>query len=259
MLSVDPAINGLQLAALVARERRYTMDEKSINQVVKVNPFKIEKKAFRTDAMFLGDQRSADAKSFSINILYENTFDPADNVHRFTLQPDNPTFIKIVDTMKDAGLSIDEISTDIEQLLPPSLKDMYGAWVIVDMSKTPVCRVYTENVSRIVNGEVKLIHKAGTPIHKTDAKGNDTEELAILTQIPVWGFCRPNPDGQMVWMKGNDPLLKIQREINQGRMMYVNQDKDFVLDNTEQPAEKPAEENKTYGAAPGLNDVGGVD
>ena len=227
------------------------MDESTIGKIVPVTPFALEKKAFRADAMFTGD--NADARgTFSINILYENTFDPSDNTHRFALQPDNPMFKRIVKACDDAQMEIEDYPI---KNLSDSLKDMSGAWVLVDMSKTPVCRVYTENISRIVNGKVEVVHRAGEPIHKTDPKTKkDLPELAIMTQVPVWGFCRKSPAGNWVWLKDNDPLVRIQREINQGRMIYIDLEKNYTIkdgpDGEESKAEGPVLED-----APDLNRV----
>lgn len=214
------------------------MDESMINKIVPVELFGLEKKEFRSDRMFIGS--SDDQATYSINVLYENTFDPSDGTHRFALLPDNPNFLKIKKVIDDSGIELRDFPLE---KLSKSLQDMYGAWVIVDMSKTPVCRVYTENVSRLVDGKVKLIHKAGEPIHKVDPKTKeDLPELAIMTQVPVWGFCRKAPNGQWVWMKDNDPMIRIQREINQGRMIYVDVEKDYAIkDGPGTEAEKPEE------------------
>ena len=233
------------------------MNEETIGKIVPVVPFALEKKAFRADAMFTGT--NADERgTFSINVLYENTFDPSDNTHRFALMPDNPMFKKIKDACDQAQIEIEEYPI---KNLSDSLKDMYGAWVVVDMSKTPVCRVYTENVSRIVNGKVEVVHKAGDPIHKTDPKTKqDLPELAIMTQVPVWGFCRKTPLGNWVWLKDNDPVVRIQREINQGRMIYVPVEKEFKIADgpeAEAPDEKPEGEAKPkLEDAPPLSSIG---
>ena len=221
-----------------------------INKIVPVELFGLEKKDFRGDRMFIGGQQ--DQASYSINVLYENTFDPSDGTHRFALLPDNPNFLKIKKVLEDTGIELKDFP--IEKL-SESLRDMYGAWVIVDMSKTPVCRVYTENVSKLgPDGKPVLVHKAGDPIHKVDPKTKqDLPELAIMTQVPVWGFCRKSPTGQWVWMKDNDPMVRIQREINQGRMIYVNLEKDYAIKDApeaepahsaeEAPARRPATES----------------
>ena len=221
------------------------MDESMINKIVPVVPFALEKKSFRENGNFLGESR--DGKTYSINVLYENSFDPSDGTHRFALLPDNPQFLKIDKAVEDAGIELGDFP--IEKLAE-SLKDMYGAWVIVDMSKTPVCRVYTENVSRMVDGKPQIVHKAGSPIHKKDPKtGEDLPELAIMTQVPVWGFCRKSPAGNWVWLKDNDPMVRIQREINQGRMIYVNLEKDFKI--ADGPDANTTTETKTEEAPAG--------
>lgn len=232
------------------------MDESMINKIVRVLPFQLEKKAFRADRMYIG---SSDGQpTYSINVLYENTFDPSDGVHRFALLPDNPQFLKIKKAVEDTGIELSDFSVED---LSDSLKDMYGAWVIVDMSKTPVCRVYTENVSKMVNGVPTVIHKAGEPIHKTDPKTKaDLPELAIMTQVPVWGFCRKTETGNWVWLKDNDPIVRIQREINQGRMIYVPVEKEFkIADGPDAGTsdEKPEGEQKPkLEDAPPLSSIG---
>lgn len=214
------------------------MDESMINKIVPVKLFGLEKKSFRADRSFIG---SADSQpTFSINVLYENEFDPSDNTHRFALLPDNPNFLKIQKACEETGIDIEDYPLD---KLSDSLHDMWGAWVIVDMSKTPVCRVYTENVSRLVDGKPVIVHKAGTPMHKVDPKTKkDLPDLAIMTQIPVWGFCRKTTDGRWVWMKGNDPSVRIEREINQGRLIYVDVDKDYSIKDGPGSEEEPKEE-----------------
>lgn len=221
------------------------MDESMINKIVPVELFGLEKKDFRADRMFIG---SAEGQAtYSINVLYENTFDPSDGTHRFALMPDNPNFLKIKKTLDETGIELSDFPLD---KLSESLRDMFGAWVIVDMSKTPVCRVYTENVAKIIDGKPTIIHKAGDPIHKVDPKTKqDLPELAIMTQVPVWGFCRKAPNGQWVWMKDNDPMVRIQREINQGRMIYVNLEKDFTI--KDGPGAEAAEEKKAEDAPAG--------
>lgn len=238
------------------------MDDNVTLKIVPVELFGLEKKEFRADRMYL--ESAADQATFSINVLYENTFDPSDGTHRFALLPDNPNFIKIKKILDDTGIDIGDFPID---KLSDSLKDMYGAWINVDMSKTPVCRVYTENVVKLVNGKPTVIHKAGDPIHKTDPKTKeDLPELAIMTQVPVWGFLRKSPvTGEWVWMKDNDPMVRIQREINQGRMIYVDLEKNFKIADSpdvEQPAaEAPVAEEAPVrqpveAAAPALDAVG---
>ena len=210
--------------------------------------------------MFVGTERG-EGNNYSINVLYENTFDPADSTHKFALMPENPTFKKIVKELKE-GTNIDELEDDLDTILPDSLKDMYGAWVIVDMSKRPLVRLYTDNVYKMETVEgvkkPKIVHKAGTPIHKQDPKTHeDTEELAIITQLPVWGFLRKREDGTPIWLKGNDPMVRIEREINQGRLAYVDLISDYKLEDettVEEKAEKA--EEKELEAAPALDAVG---
>jgi hypothetical protein len=228
------------------------MDEGMLGKIVPVKPYGLEKKAFRDGASFIGSSRGEGAKTYSINILYENTVDPADNVHKFALLPDNPQFAKISKFVEDASIELNEFPLE---KLSDSLKDMYGAWIVVDLSKTPVCRVYSENVSKLENGTVVTVHKAGELMHKKDPKtGKDTDELAIMTQIPVWGFCRKAPNGNWVWLKDNDPMVRIQREINQGRLQYANLDTEFKVNDGPDTDEAP----KVVGEAPAIGAVEGV-
>lgn len=236
------------------------MDESLIGKIVRVKPFGLEKKTFRENGMFVGSERG-EGNNYSINVLYENTFDPADSTHKFALMPENPTFKKIIKELKE-GTNIDELEEDLDTILPDSLKDMYGAWVIVDMSKRPLVRLYTDNVYKMetVDGvkKPKIVHKAGTPIHKQDPKTHeDTEELAIITQLPVWGFLRKREDGTPIWLKGNDPMVRIEREINQGRLAYVDLVTDFKLED-EATVEEKAEEVKEEELenAPSLDAIG---
>lgn len=235
------------------------MDESMINKIVPVKLFGLETKQFRADGAFIGSQ--TDQPRFSINVLYENEFDPSDGTHRFALLPDNPNFLKIKKACDDSNMDIEDYPLD---KLSPSLHDMWGAWIIVDMSKTPVCRVYTENVSKLVDGKPTLVHKAGEPIHKVDPKTKkDLPELAIMTQVPVWGFCRKTTDGRWVWMKDNDPMIRIQREINQGRMIYVDLEKDYAIKdgpNAEPKEEAPKEEQpaERKPAAESAADISGI-
>ena len=236
------------------------MDESLIGKIVRVKPFGLEKKTFRENGMFIGSERT-EGNNYSINVLYENTFDPADSTHKFALMPENPTFKKIVKELKE-GTNIDELEEDLDTILPESLKDMYGAWIIVDMSKRPLVRLYTDNVYKMETVEgvkkPKIIHKAGTPIHKQDPKTHeDTDELAIITQLPVWGFLRKREDGTPIWLKGNDPMVRIEREINQGRLAYVDLLSDYKLED-EVTVEEKAKEAKEVEleAAPGLDAVG---
>ena len=234
------------------------MDESLIGKIVRVKPFGLEKKTFRENGMFVGTERG-EGNNYSINVLYENTFDPADSTHKFALMPENPTFKKIVKELKE-GTNIDELEEDLDTILPESLKDMYGAWVIVDMNKRPLVRLYTDNVYKMAEEDgkkkPKIVHKAGTPIHKQDPKTHeDTEELAIITQLPVWGFLRKREDGTPIWLKGNDPMVRIEREINQGRLAYVDLLSDYKLEDEVIVAEK-AEAKEELEAAPALDAVG---
>lgn len=208
------------------------MTEEMLGKIVPVTLFGIEKKTWDESAAFIGNEKRS---TFSINLLYENTVDPADNTHKFGLLPENPNFIKIKKALDEGD--IDNIDEYPLNKLSEALHDMYGAWILVDMSKTPVCRVYTENLCKLVGGKVVTIHKAGELMHKKDpATGEDSKELAVMTQVPVWGFCRKAPNGNWIWLKGNDPVARIQREINQGRLRYVE-----VGATEEKSAEKPAE------------------
>lgn len=231
------------------------MTEEMLGKIVPVKLFGIEKKAWDESAAFIGSNEGR--ATFSINLLYENVVDPADNTHKFGLLPENPNFIKIKKALDDDN--IENVSEYPLDKLSDSLHDMYGAWILVDMSATPVCRVYSENVCKLVNGQVKTIHKAGDLMHKKDpATGEDSEELAIMTQVPVWGFCRKAPNGNWIWLKGNDPIAKIQREINQGRLRYVNVEKPAEVKH-EEPAEeaKPAERPAApVGEAPATSAIG---
>lgn len=239
------------------------MDEGMLGKIVPVKAYGLEKKAFKDGASFIGSSRGEGAKTYSINILYENTVDPADNAHKFALLPDNPQFAKISKFVEDAGIELNEFPLE---KLSDSLKDMYGAWIVVDLSKTPVCRVYSENVSKLENGQVVTVHKAGELMHKKDPKtGKDTDELAIMTQVPVWGFCRKAPNGNWVWLKDNDPMVRIQREINQGRLQYVNLETEFKVNdgpNVEnkhtETEQKTDEAPKMVGEAPVISAVEGV-
>lgn len=234
------------------------MDEGMLGKIVPVKAYGLEKKAFRDGASFIGSSRREGAKTYSINVLYENTVDPADNAHKFALLPDNPQFAKISKFVEDASIELNEFPLE---KLSDSLKDMYGAWIVVDLSKTPVCRVYSENVSKLENGQVITVHKAGELMHKKDPKtGKDTDELAIMTQVPVWGFCRKAPNGNWVWLKDNDPMVRIQREINQGRLQYVNLETEFKVNDGPNTDEEPKtdEAPKVVGEAPAISAVEGV-
>ena len=234
------------------------MDEGMLGKIVPVKAYGLEKKAFREGASFIGSSRGEGARTYSINVLYENLVDPADNAHKFALLPDNPQFAKISKFVEDASIELNEFPLE---KLSDSLKDMYGAWIVVDLSKTPVCRVYSENVSKLEDGKVVTVHKAGELMHKKDPKtGKDTDELAIMTQVPVWGFCRKAPNGNWVWLKDNDPMVRIQREINQGRLQYVNLETEFKVNNGPNTDEesKTDEAPKVVGEAPAIGAVGGI-
>lgn len=237
------------------------MDESLINKIVRVKPFGLEKKTFRENGMYIGSERG-EGNNYSINVLYENTFDPADSTHKFALMPENPTFKKIVKELKE-GTNIDELEDDLDTILPDSLKDMYGAWVIVDMSKRPLVRLYTDNVYKMVTADgvkkPQVVHKAGTPMHKQDPKTHeDTDELAIITQLPTWGFLRKREDGTPIWLKGNDPMVRIEREINQGRLAYVDLLTDYKLEDevTVKEETEAAKEEKVLEDAPDVAMVG---
>lgn len=193
--------------------------------MVPVTPCGIEKKAFKAGANFIGDAMGEGAKRYCYNILYRNECDPADNVHRFTLMPENATFITIDTQLTAAGVDVSVLNTDPTQLLemlPDSMKkDIWGAWYNVDCSKRPLVRLYTDNVSKLVNGKVERVHAAGEPMHKKGPKG-ETKEFAVIETLPVWGFIKKNPEGKPFWLKGNDPMARIDREINQGRMAYLD-------------------------------------
>jgi hypothetical protein len=231
------------------------MNEEMLNKVVPVQLFGIEKKSFREGGLFIGNAEGR--STYSINLLYENTVDPADNVHKFGLLPENPNFIKIKNALDNE--LIDDIKDYPLKDLSESLHDMYGAWVIVDMTDTPVCRVYSENVCKMVDGKPTVVHKAGDLMHKKDpATGEDSNELAVITQLPVWGFCRKAPNGNWIWLKGNDPMTRVQREINQGRLRYIETKKEpeveepKVAEEASVAAERPAE---VVGEAPKIGDV----
>lgn len=193
--------------------------------MVPVTPFGIEKKTFKDGARFLGEVRpDANAKRYSYNILYRNECDPADNVHRFTLMPENPTFIVIDKTLEESGMDVKDLEeTDVLSMLPESMKkDIWGAWVNIDVSKRPLVRLYTDNVSTIKDGKVVPVHKAGEPMRKKGPKGEELPEYAAISTLPVWGFLKKNMEGTPFWLKGNDPMARIDREINQGRMAYLD-------------------------------------
>lgn len=190
--------------------------------MVPVTPFGIEKKTFKEGASFIGAEQPT--KRYSYNILYRNECDPADNVHRFTLMPENPTFIVIDKALESAGMDVKDLEeTDVLTMLPESMKkDIWGAWVNIDVSKRPLVRLYTDNVSKIEAGKVVPVHKAGEPMHKKGPKGEELAEYAVISTLPVWGFLKKNMEGTPFWLKGNDPMARIDREINQGRMAYLD-------------------------------------
>lgn len=190
--------------------------------MVPVTPFGIEKRVFREGASFIGSEQPT--KRYSYNILYRNECDPADNVHRFTLMPENPTFIVIDAKLEEAGMDVKDLEeSDVLSMLPESMKkDIWGAWVNIDVSKRPLVRLYTDNVSKIEGGKVVPVHKAGEPMHKKGPKGEELPEYAVISTLPVWGFLKKNMEGTAFWLKGNDPMARIDREINQGRMAYLD-------------------------------------
>ena len=193
--------------------------------MVPVTPFGIEKKAFKAGATFIGDSAPSGAR-YCYNILYRNECDPADNVHRFNLMPENPTFIEIENAIKAASIDIELIAADKEMLLsllPDSMKnDIWGAWAMIDVSKRPLVRLYTDNVSKIVDGKVVKVHGVGEPMRKKGPDGKELKEFAVIDTLPVWGFLKKNMEGVAFWLKGNDPMARIDREINQGRMAYLD-------------------------------------
>lgn len=190
--------------------------------MVPVTPFGIEKRVFREGANFIGSEQPT--KRYSYNILYRNECDPADNVHRFTLMPENPTFIVIDAKLGEAGMDVKDLEeSDVLSMLPESMKkDIWGAWVNIDVSKRPLVRLYTDNVSKIEGGKVVPVHKAGEPMHKKGPNGEELPEYAVISTLPVWGFLKKNMEGIAFWLKGNDPMARIDREINQGRMAYLD-------------------------------------
>lgn len=226
-LSVDPAKN-VQHRAREKREKGDIMNEELLGKVVPVRPIKVEKVAFRENGMYIEQAGGGRGKTYSYNVLFANDMDPADGVHRFPLMPENPTFIVIDDAITLAGIELSDIPAEKQiELLPKNLKeDIYGAWINVDLSKRPVCRLYTSNVVKLVEGKPEIVHKAGDPIMQKDTNGKDTKNPAVITQLPVWGFLRKNQEGAYFWLKGYDPMTRVDREINQGRMTYI----DMVID-----------------------------
>lgn len=199
------------------------MNEELLGKVVPVRPIKIEKVAFRENGMYI-DNGNGRGKTYSYNVLFANDMDPADGVHRFPLMPENPTFITIDDQITLAGIEIGDIPAEKQlEMLPKNLKEgIFGAWINVDLSKRPVCRLYTSNVVKLENGAPTIVHKTGDAIMQKDANGHDTNKPAVITQLPVWGFLRKNQEGAYFWLKGYDPMTRVDREINQGRMAYVD-------------------------------------
>ena len=233
------------------------MNEELLGKVVPVRPIKIEKVAFRENGMYI-DNGNGRGKTYSYNVLFANDMDPADGVHRFPLMPENPTFIVIDDQITLAGVEISDIPAEKQiELLPKNLKeDIFGAWINVDLSKRPVCRLYTSNVVKLVNGKPEIVHSAGDPIMQKDASGKDTKNPAVITQLPVWGFLRKNQEGAYFWLKGYDPITRVDREINQGRMTYVDlvsDDKGLDTGTEVEDAETKAEKLPD---APGIDQLG---
>lgn len=231
------------------------MDEQFLNKVVPVKAIKIEKVSFREGGMYLADA-GENRKKYSYNVLFANELDPADGVHRFPLMPENPTFILIDDALSKAGVTLDDIPAEqhLEMLPKNLLEGMFGAWVNVDLSKRPVCRLYTTNVVKLVNGQPQIIHKAGDPMKKKGPNNTELDEFAVITQMPVWGFLRKNLEGNYFWLKGYDPTTRLDREINQGRMTY------FDLLSTEVHDDKGLDVEPEGGAAEHkLDDAPGLD
>lgn len=197
------------------------MNDELLGKVVPVNPIDIEKVQFRQGARYL--DTGGERKKYSYNVLYANTLDPADGVHKFPLMPENPNFIIIDNQLKLADCDLKEVtmSTKIGWLPKTMTEDIFGAWVNVDLSKRPVVRLYTTNVVELKDGVPTPVHKVGDPMHKV-INGKETKEYAVITQMPVWGFLKKNLEGQFFWLKGYDPMTRIDREINQGRMVYFD-------------------------------------
>ena len=220
------------------------MNEELMNKVVPVRPVGIEKVAFRADARYIDTGIADDKrKKYSFNVLYANDLDPADNVHKFPLMPENPTFVVIDSKLKLADVDLKEIPLEKQlEWLPDSMKkDIFGAYINVDLSKRPVVRLYSNNVVQMINGKLETVHKIGDPMHKI-VEGKESKELASITQMPVWGFLRKNLQGAYFWLKGYDPATRLDREINQGRMAYLDTligevHDDKGIDNTDEPEE----------------------
>lgn len=200
------------------------MNDELLGKVVPVKPIGIEKVAFRAGARYLDTGASAaERKTYSYNVLYANVLDPADGVHKFPLMPENPNFIIIDSQLKIADTSLKEVplANQIKWLPESMTENMFGAWVTVDLTARPVVRLYTANVVELENGVPKCKHKIGEPMHKV-VNGVETNEYAAITQMPVWGFLKKNLEGKFFWLKGYDPMTRIDREINQGRMVYLD-------------------------------------
>ena len=197
------------------------MNEELLGKVVPVRAIGIEKVTFRDNARYI--ETGAERKTYSYNVLYANEYDPADGVHKFPLMPENPNFIIIDTKLTSADVDLKEIplNKQIEMLPENMVEGMFGAWINVDLSKRPVVRLYTSNVVQLKNGRPETIHKAGEPM-RIQKNGKDTDEYAVITQMPVWGFLLKNAEGQLFWLKGYDPMTRIDREINQGRMVYFD-------------------------------------
>jgi hypothetical protein len=233
------------------------MNEELLGKVVPVRPIKIEKVAFRENGMYI-DNGNGRGKTYSYNVLFANDMDPADGVHRFPLMPENPTFITIDDQITLAGIEIGDVPAEKQlEMLPKNLKeDIFGAWINVDLSKRPVCRLYTSNVVKLENGAPKIVHKAGDAIMQKDANGKDTNKPAIITALPVWGFLRKNQEGAYFWLKGYDPMTRVDREINQGRMTYVDLISDEKGLDTGTESESDETKPEKLPDAPGVDQLG---
>lgn len=236
------------------------MNEELMNKVVPVRPIGIEKVAFRADARYIDTGIADDKrKKYSFNVLYANDLDPADNVHKFPLMPENPTFVVIDSKLKLADVDLKEIPLEKQlEWLPDSMKtDIFGAYFNVDLSKRPVVRLYSNNVVQMIDGKLVTVHKIGDPMHKI-VEGKESKELASITQMPVWGFLKKNLQDAYFWLKGYDPATRLDREINQGRMAYLDTlisevHDDKGIDNTDEPEEKGGEE---LPSAPPIDAVG---
>lgn len=235
------------------------MNEELLGKVVPVRPIKVEKVAFREGGMYIEQAGGGRGKTYSYNVLFANDMDPADGVHRFPLMPENPTFIVIDDAITLAGIEIGDIPAEKQiEMLPKNLKeDIYGAWINVDLSKRPVCRLYTSNVVKLGDdGKPQIVHKAGDPIMQKDANGKDTNNPAVITQLPVWGFLRKNQEGAYFWLKGYDPMTRVDREINQGRMTYIDMIRDEKGLDTGTETEEEHKEAAKLDDAPPVDTLG---